>query len=356
MNRKFVFPALVASLVFASCQKDSPEPEIPGETDYSPGVLVLNEGNFGWGNASLTYYPPELDHLEQEIFQTQNAMELGDTGVDMSFNGDQAFIVMNTSNTIQVVNRHSFKQVSTITEGLKNPRAIEFHNGKAYVSNWGEGSDPNDDYIAVFDSSDRSLVKKIPVSEGPEEILAEGENVIIAHGGGWNFSDEVTFIDPLTNTVEHIIEVGDVPNSMVIANRQLYVLSGGKPAFSGEETPGSLTVIDLNLMKVTDVLPFETGVHPSHLQWDQGTLYYTVGKGVFGISEEEGTLPAVPLIQMEEVDYLYGFRLINDMIYATSANTDFTGNGKLLVYDLLQGVLQAELETGINPTAVFFNP
>jgi hypothetical protein len=40
------------------------------------------------------------------------------------------------SNTIQVVNRYSFKSIATIDKDLKNPSYIVFANGKGYVTNW----------------------------------------------------------------------------------------------------------------------------------------------------------------------------------------------------------------------------
>lgn len=37
----------------------------------------MNEGNFQYGNATLSYYDPETKKVENEIFYRANAMKLG---------------------------------------------------------------------------------------------------------------------------------------------------------------------------------------------------------------------------------------------------------------------------------------
>ena len=42
------------------------------------GLFVCNEGNFQYGNATLSYYNPKTKKVENEIFYRANAMKLGD--------------------------------------------------------------------------------------------------------------------------------------------------------------------------------------------------------------------------------------------------------------------------------------
>jgi hypothetical protein len=55
------------------------------------------------------------------------------------------------SNTIQVVNRYSFKSIATIDKDLKNPRYC-FCKWKRICYKLGDGSDATDDYIAVSET------------------------------------------------------------------------------------------------------------------------------------------------------------------------------------------------------------
>ena len=42
------------------------------------GLFICNEGNFQYGNATLSYYDPTTKTVENEIFYRANAMKLGD--------------------------------------------------------------------------------------------------------------------------------------------------------------------------------------------------------------------------------------------------------------------------------------
>jgi hypothetical protein len=72
---------------------------------------------------------------------------LGDTGQDIGLYNDLAFVVLNYSNKIEVINRYTMVHVATIDSGLSNPRFIAFWKG--YVTNWGNGGSATDDYVAV---------------------------------------------------------------------------------------------------------------------------------------------------------------------------------------------------------------
>ena len=41
------------------------------------GLFITNEGNFQYGNATLSYYDPDSKTVENELFYRANAMKLG---------------------------------------------------------------------------------------------------------------------------------------------------------------------------------------------------------------------------------------------------------------------------------------
>lgn len=357
MNNRILSIFLIVTLFsFASCSTDD-TPVKPGSenVDYSGGIFILNEGIWGQGNSSVTFLDPEAEEVAYQIFKNANdGADLGDVGQDMGFYKDYAFVVMNASNTIEVVNRKTFESVGTIDSDLHNPRYIAFSEGKAFVSNWGDGTNPDDDFISIFNAEDLSLVKNIPVAEGPEKVISGAGKIFVAHAGGFNVNDKVSVIDAVKSDFETTITVGDSPNSLVIEGGNLWVLSGGD-AYSEEETAGSLSKIDLGSNQVVKEIPFSNATdHPANLEFEGGQFLYTMGNTVYTFTETVETLPGTPVFEMEEVDYLYGFEVEDSNIFAASANLDFTGNGRLVVYDLSGNVLNT-FETGINPNGIYFN-
>lgn len=322
---------------------------------YDNGVLILNQGNFGGGNSSISYWSNDFSTFEFNAYGTVNpSVPLGDTAQDLGFYEDKAFIVVNLSNTIQVVNRYTLEHLTTITTGLSNPRYIAFANGNAYVTNWGDGSNPNDDYVAVINLTSNTVTTTISVAEGPERILEHNNKLYVAHMGGYGFGNSISVIQANNNTVSSIA-VGDVPNSMVLNNNDLYVLCGGKPSWSENETSGSLTKINLSTNTVTSALPFLLGNHPSNLALHENKFYYTVDSEVFSKTIEANTIPSTPIFSTspQGVYGVYSFAIANNKIYIGDA-ADYNSNGKVFIYSLT-GTLEKQETVGVIPGGFYFN-
>ncbi len=352
MNLKNLFLLFAFFGIFASCSKDDPKDPNAGEAYYD-GIFIMNEGNFGSGNASISFVENGTNEVYHRIFKNSNSgTNLGDTAQDMKLNEDLAFVVLNVSNKIEIVNRYTLESIATITDGLENPRKIAFLEGKAYVTNWGDGSDPADDFVAVYNAETFELEQQIPVAEGPDAIAAEGSKIFVAHSGGWSFSNIVSVIDATTAEVVETVEVGEVPNSMVLENGSLWVLSAGLPAYAESgESFGSISKIDAASLQVEQ--EWQVSGHPANLVENNGSFYFTLENAVYAFEPSEESLPQTPLLELNDVDVLYGFNVIDSKIYAASANLDFTGNGRLFIYDLANSNAVTSFQTGINPNGIF---
>ena len=91
-------------LTFVSC-KPGPDPT-PQETNIAKGLFVLNEGTFTYANSSLTFYDPEADTVENNLFYRVNNSPLGDVANSMMLDETGMYIVVNNSKYIYNNNKN----------------------------------------------------------------------------------------------------------------------------------------------------------------------------------------------------------------------------------------------------------
>lgn len=350
---KKIIVCFTLTLFVASCSKDEDDNAVAPQGKFDNGVLILNEGVFNSSNSEVSYLADNLENYQNTIFSTENSgNELGDVAQSIGFYDYLAFIVVNNSQKIEIVNCYTFKKIATISSGLYNPRYIAFSQNKGYVTNWGNPTDSTDDFIAVIDLVTYTVSETIPVAEGPEAILNVNDKLYVAHKGGYNFGATVSVLNTTTNTVDTVINVADVPNSLALHNTTLYVLCEGKPAWTGSETDGTLSKIDITDNTVTN-LSFDTGKHPNHLTIYNDNLYYTEAKKVYTMPVTSTTLPSAELFSVAFQNNIYGFAVQNDAIFLGDAK-NYTQLGEVFVYDL-NGTLKTQLFTGYLPSKFYFN-
>ena len=344
-----LYSAIASSLFLASCNSD--DDSNGGNNNngtYSRGIFVLNEGNMGKDNSEISFINA-ANELTLDVFSLVNGSGVGDTAQSMLEHNDKYYIVLNASNTIEVVNSSDFKKVGTIAENLSNPRYIEEENGTLYVTNWGNGGDEEDDFVAMFDATTLAYKGKIAVKFGPEKIIESNDKLYVAHKGGWTSNNIVSVIDTRTNTVIKEISVGDSPDGLIEENNTLYVLCSGY-AWGNPATYGSLVKINTTTNEVTSTLTFANGENPSCLEEENNQLYYVLNGGVYELGLNATTLPTQAKFSPTATS-IYGFKVEDNNIYVTDAK-DFNSAGSLFVYGL-NGQLQNTFTVGINPGFIY---
>jgi hypothetical protein len=110
---------LVLMLFFFSCKEE--EKQKPFVKPSSSSLLILNEGNFGWNNASIGIYTWEDSLYQADIFKKQNSRPLGDVLQSAMLYQEELFLIVNNSTAIEVVSPIDFKHKRTI-QGISSPR------------------------------------------------------------------------------------------------------------------------------------------------------------------------------------------------------------------------------------------
>jgi len=347
---------LLSGMLFTACEKEEIKEE-PGA--YADGIIIVNEGNMGQGNASLSFTDADVSSVQNEIFKEVNNLDLGDQAQSISFDGDNAYIVVTNSNKIEVVDRYTMEKKVTISSGLEKPRYFEtVDSSTALVSCWGDTMDETDDYLAIIDTRGYTVTGEIPVTLGPEKMVKNDDYLFIAHQGAWGTNNKVSVYDLVLKQITQEIVVGDRPNSMVIKDNYLWVLCSGEPSWAGTETAGQLYKIDINNnFNIVQTFDFETTQHPRLLSLDGDNLYYYIDGPTFGFGDVYKMNindTALPASNFFDSFMPYNMEAHDGKLYLTDAK-DFAQEGDIVVFDAHNGTEIARQTVGIIPGDIGFN-
>ena len=339
------------TLVFAfallfniSCSSDD---TISDETYYGNGFLLSNEGNFGKPNADVTYISSDLNMKQDNIFSANNGdSNLGDVLQMISFNGDNAFLLLNNSNKIQVVNRFNFKRTGEITAQLNSPRFMAFANNNIYVTNDKYGGDK---YVSIYKTSDLSFVKKINFTDSVERIVEAGNNIFVQNAS-FGFGNKITYITTSNNEIQSTITIpnGNI-NKMIASNGTVYAIAAG--------TADSYIYQISNTGSITKTFTLTGISDATNLEIEKGKFYFTSGLKVYAMDLTASTVPTTPLFtvsnSVDPYSNLYGFSVVNDRIFVSDAN-GFTEDSKVSVYST-NGSLLKTFTAGKGTNGAYWN-
>ncbi len=336
-SKLFIF-SFALGLLFVSCSDNDNEPQKP-KGDYDNGILILNEGNFGQPNASVSFTNTNDFEVENEIFQTVNSTTLGDVAQSLGLYHDYAFIVLNNSNKVEVVNRYTFESVATLTEGISLPRYVAFENDKAYISNSGTST------VAVYDANTFAFKSTIDLGKTVNQVIAEDGKVYVQNAS-FGTGKEITVIDANTDEVVKTIDLGENYNELAEGDDMIYAT-----ADSG------LIKIDLNSNEVAGTIAYGTDVAKGNkIEVENGMIYFVSGKSIYEVMPTATEVINPPLIEVSTSatwDAGYGFGVEDGLIYYAIAN-GFTAPSTIYVYNEAGQKVQ-EITAGMGTNSFYEN-
>jgi YVTN family beta-propeller protein len=355
--RKFLLLlALFSTLLIQSCDDDEPDPILPGEK----GFFVVNEGGFPNENTSISFYDRERDEMTNDVFFAVNERPLGIQAQSLSVFEGKAYIMVQGSKKIEVINADDYTSVTTIEEGIESPRYfLAVSATKAYVTDWGTNGTTGT--VKVLDLNTHEITKTIATGQGANKMLPIGNSVYVTNAGGNGKDNTIKIIDVNTDAVTSTIIVGDNPNSILQdAAGNIWVSSSGAIAYNEDwsvdeenSTKGSISKISANNTEELR-LPMPEVVYGGagnlSISPDGKTLYYTFNGAVYSMSTSASSLPSIPLIAKS----YYGFAVdpfTGSLMGMVAPN--FSSGGTLEIRDA-SGVLLDTHTVGIGPSGVAF--
>ncbi len=340
---------LLIALFLISCEKD-PTGNSKNVKVQSVGAFIINEGNFGKPNGSLSFYSYQNDSVQNDIFKSKNKRNLGDTPNSMTIYDSLGFIVVNNSNTIEVISLKTWKsKKSIVLDGAPSPRyLVPVGNGKAYISNLYANN------VAIFDLKTLDLTgKTIAVGNNPEQIaVADGKAFVLNSGFGKD--NTISVIDIQKDQVINTLTVGDNPHSVIMDDdHELNVLCTGRyPSFTDTTdhgTNGGLFVINPKTLKIIDSVKIEG--NPTKITYaGNDVAFFLLNGQVVKFSTAENKVLNSSFIS----GFFNGVNAdpIAGLLFVLDAK-DWVSPGELKIYDF-QGNLQKTFTVGLIPGSVTF--
>ena len=314
------------------------------------GLFITCEGNFQYGNATLSYYDPETREVENEIFFRSNGMKLGDVAQSMTVRDGTGWVVVNNSHVVFAIDVGTFKEIGRI-ENLTSPRYIHFvSDEKAYVTQiW-------DNRIFIVDPRRFEVTGCIEVpgmiseSGSTEQMVQYGRYV---YCNCWSYQNRIIKIDTESDTVVGELTVGIQPTSIALdCNGKLWTITDGGYEGSpyGYEAP-SLYRIDAETFTVERQFRFRLGDAPSEVRLNgaRDRLYW-INDDVWQMDVTAERVPVRPFLEQRGTKY-YGLTVdpVRGDIYVADA-VDYQQPGMIYRYSA-EGELIDSFYVGVTPGA-----
>lgn len=311
---KFWTWALILPAVLVACDND----DNPGGGDdpafrAEKGIYVFNSGNQGSSIVgSLTFIDPAGNSYFNDVFVEVNGRELGSTVQDGVVLGNNLYIAVSESNTIEVVDKHtvlSIAQICPTAEQGKEPRDIVTDGEYVYVSMF-------DGHVSRINPSTNEIDNTVQVGPNPEEMAVVGDYLYVVNSDGMNYGEgyedgkSVSKIRLSDFTEEMKIAVGMNPTKLVghADSGKLFVGCMGDYM----SHPASLWVIDTATDTATDL-----GV-PVTLMCLSGNTLYTIYNDWSGVDNMQYIAYDVRTYAVADEEFI--------PVLASAQNPDFTYN------------------------------
>lgn len=336
---------LIAIVLF-SCSKEEIGPQCkncvgnPIINNNDKKIIIINEGNFGFGNASISAYKPTTNTLSNSVFQQSNNAPLGDVAQSATVINNQIYIVVNNSNKIEVVDKNNFSSTQTIT-GLISPRYIlQVSNTKAYISNLFSNK------IQILNLTNNAIIGSVLTpSNWTEEMLLHNDTAYVCDVS----NNQLLLINTITDAVIGNVSTGEQPLSMVKdKNNKLWILCDG----GINSTLPQLIKFNPSTRQTEHVFTFSSVLEsPSELTIDAAKEnVYFINSQIFKMSIDAVQLPTASWLS-NNTSIFYGLTIdhLSDEIYVSDAK-DFVQNSTIFRYSNNAQLLH-QFNAGINSGA-----
>lgn len=351
---KYLIPIMILASLLVGC---NPEEEDDDDVITArPFFYVVNEGAFGYSNSSISLYYTDDGSMVNNAFYKVNNRSIGDVLQSVTIIGSRAYLMVNASDKIEVVDAKTIEQISTINNVPKPRYMVELTDTTAAISTWSNGGE-----VLFVNLKTLNITKTVKCGNGAENMLWKNEKLFVCNAGGYSADSTITMIDIADNYSTNQIYLGNNPTDIVdIGLNQIFVLCRGRLIYDANwnvigESRASIALVNTETGLPLHEYELPAGYHPACLEANPAKtkLYFGGGydfQGIYEFDIASATVSSTPLIN----ESFYGFNVnpADGSFFCTQA-PNFSTSGSLKIYDSA-GTLKSTLEAGIGPNGVVF--
>ncbi|UQB68447.1 hypothetical protein [Epilithonimonas zeae] len=321
-----------------------------GEVSYS-GILIANEGAYQKNNSSVDFLSLDLSSSKSDIYKSANNENTGDVLQSIGLRGTNAYLVMNNSNQITIVNRYNFQKNVVVTSNLSSPRYIAFSERQYYVTN---NNFAGTYKLNIYNAADNTFIKSIPFERYAEKVVEASNNIFVQTDASmYNFTTNemeitghtISIVSPSSNAVSKVVTLPDEGEikDLISYEGTAYALSSTGTESYIYKIAGDGTYTATTLTGIGNV---------SKLRADGGNFYFIDGSNKVYSKNILATATA-PQMLFTAPASVYGFDVFNGGIFISNAS--FTGESTSYLYNASNGAQIRTFKTGIGTNGFYKN-
>lgn len=325
--------------------------------NFTYDALILNEGGYTYGNASLNSWNSNGNH-NQNVFKTVNNYNLGDIAQSAYNIENEIYLLVNNSQKIEVLDKNNLKRKKTIT-GFTSPRFMTTINSFALVT------DLYANKIAVFDTETNCEHASIEMQGWTEQIFNINNKIYVIErsevGASSLFANivEIQMDQNGAETTFSILKRTSIsiePNSVVVDGfNNIWILSSGQESEHIFPSLSKFSTITNTIEKTKNYNSFTSS--PTRLYSNNNitnvNLYYNATQKIYALEESASNTDFfTTALFTHTAQNLYNFTYIplNQTFLICDAK-DYVSNGEILNYSY-SGSLLETIPAGIIPSFV----
>jgi len=327
MRSLIVYLVLLLGL---ACSDDEQKPDGDNPAIEKNSVLIFNEGNFGWGVATIDIYDKKEKTLSRDAFQNTNKKPIGNVLQSGIGYQDKYFFAVNNSNKIVVCDA-TLRIIKEIT-GIIAPRFIfPVGNNRLYVTNM------YDKGVVVINTETLTREKTINLKGWTEGGKLTSDGFWVCNkSNGWLY-----LIDIQEDMIKDSFSITAGLSFIEIANDGLaYVVGKGL-----NQEKSFLSKVNLSEKQILETIQFE-GPHPRLAYISSENQLVILGTQIYTVNTNHHSFLLQTLFSKDKVNF-YGLIIDEKLkeIYVSDVK-DYVENS--IIYRLnLKGEEQDQFEAGV---------